>query len=238
MADTTYRPVDVLKPVADGLWMVDSVLGPGLPVRMTVIRLASGDLLLHSPTRHSQALQAAVEALGPIRHVVAPSTVHWVFAKPWRAAVPGAEVWGAPGLRERGQVRRSGLVIDHELSDTAPPVWADEIDLAIVRGAFGFAEVAMLHRPSRTALLTDLVQNLEPQKVPWFLRPAGRLLGNIGPTGRAPAHLRALVSRGNREAGRRIVDWAPDRVIVGHGQPFETDAANRLRRSLAWLAEL
>ena len=54
--DITYPPLDVPKPVADGVWIVDS--GPlrvfgllGLPIRMTALQLSSGDMLMHSPTR-------------------------------------------------------------------------------------------------------------------------------------------------------------------------------------------
>ncbi|MEC8179526.1 MAG: hypothetical protein VX072_07665, partial [Pseudomonadota bacterium] len=56
-SQVTYPPLDVPKAVADGVWLVNSgpmnVYGMPMPIRMTVIRLASGDLLLHSPTRHS-----------------------------------------------------------------------------------------------------------------------------------------------------------------------------------------
>ena len=59
----TYPPLDVMKPVADGVWIVDSgplrVLGMPLPVRMTVVRLASGDLWLHSPTRLPRSSDAS-----------------------------------------------------------------------------------------------------------------------------------------------------------------------------------
>lgn len=237
--ETGYPPLDVPKPVGDGLWVVDSLLGPGLPVRMTVIRLRNGDLLLHSPTRYDAGLRRALEDLGPIRHLVAPNSVHWTFIKAWQDAAPGTQTWAAPGLRERGQVRRSGLRIDHDLADQAPAEWSDEIEQAVVPGGGGFNEVAMLHRPSRTLLLTDLVQNFEPEKLPWMLRPIAALLGNTAPSGRAPAHLRAVVrlQRGQAAmAARRIVQWAPQRVLVTHGHAFERDAAGQLRRSLAWLA--
>ena len=46
VSHATYPPLDVLKPVADGLWIVDSgplrALGIPLPVRMTIIRLGDG----------------------------------------------------------------------------------------------------------------------------------------------------------------------------------------------------
>ncbi len=237
--DTVYAPLDTPKPFADRVWLVDSVLGPGLPVRMTILRLQNGDLLLHSPTPYSPALHRAIEALGPIRHLVAPNIVHWVFMKAWQDAVPDATNWASPGLAQRGQVRRAQLRIDHELSDVAPAEWAEEIEQAVVRGGGGFAEVVMFHRPSGTALLTDLMQNVEAHKLPWVIRPLAWALGNLAPGGRAPAHLRALVRAGGassgRAAARRVVAWEPTRIVVTHGRPIEQDAAAILRRSLAWL---
>src|SRR5215218_10249935 len=77
--DITYPPLDVPKPVADGIWIIDS--GPlrvfgllGLPIRMTVLRLSSGDMLMHSPTPFDARLKAEIEAHGPIRHLVAPTS--------------------------------------------------------------------------------------------------------------------------------------------------------------------
>src|SRR5690349_12115477 len=89
-----YPPLDTLKPVAPDIWIVDGApIHPGgvpMPVRMTVIRLASGDLFLHSPIRHSPELQTEISRLGPIRHLVAPSFGHWMFLKAWQDANPKA----------------------------------------------------------------------------------------------------------------------------------------------------
>ena len=38
-----------------------------------------------------------------------------------------------------------------------------------------------------------------------------------------------------REAARRLVEWAPERVLFAHGRPFLSDATPALRRSLDWL---
>ena len=233
-----YRPLDVPKPFGTDMWLVDSEIGPGVPVRMTVIRLPDGDLLLHSPTRHSAGLQRALAALGPIRYLVAPNSVHWMFCKDWQDAVHDAVTFAAPGLRKRGQVRRSGLHIDHELSELPPADWDGVIEQVVVPGGAGFREVAMFHRPSGTLLMTDLVQNFEPAKLPWVLRPLAWLLGNAMPTSRAPGHLRAvmLLRRGDAAvAARKIVAWAPTRIVVTHGRPIERDATARLRSSFGWL---
>ncbi len=64
-----YPPLDTPKPVAQDVFIVDSLLqglvGRIMPARMTVIRLPDGGLLLHSPTRFSLALKQKLEALGP-----------------------------------------------------------------------------------------------------------------------------------------------------------------------------
>jgi Domain of unknown function (DUF4336) len=146
--------------------------------------------------------------------------------------------WAAPGLRERAQVRRSGVRLDHDLADTPPPDWAAEIEQAVIRGGAGFTEIALFHKPTRTLLLTDLVVNLEAGKVPVSLRPFARLLGVLAPGGRAPAYLRGLIKLGRHDpasAAARLLHWRPERVIFAHGRWFDRDGEAQLRRSLRWL---
>ena len=238
----TYPPLDVPKPVADGVWIVDSgplrVLGLPLPVRMGVVRLPDGGLWLHSPTRHGDELRRALDRLGPIRHLVAPNSAHWTYLLDWQRACPDAVTWAAPGLRERAQVRAAGLRLDHDLGEVPPPDWAGAIEQAVVPGGLGFRELAFLHRPTRTLLLTDLVLNIEPEKLPALARPAARLIGVTAPDGRAPVYLRLVVKMERARAARaaeRLVAWAPERVLFAHGRPFEEDATAALRRSLGWL---
>ena len=68
--EVSYLPLDILKPVTDDLWIVDSgplrLMGLRLPVRMTVIRLSSGEIWLHSPTRFDEGLKREIEGFGPI----------------------------------------------------------------------------------------------------------------------------------------------------------------------------
>ena len=119
-----------------------------------------------------------------------------------------------------------------------PDAWGGVVDLVTVPGGLGFTEVAFFHRPSATLVLTDLVQNFEPLRLPPLLRPLARLAGNTAPEGRAPAHLRAIINL-NRpaasQAAARLVALRPARVIFAHGRPFEHGAADALQRSLAWL---
>lgn len=237
----TYPPLDTLKPVAEGLWIVDGALsraGVRIPVRMTVLRLGSGGLWLHSPTRVTPGLRAELEREGPVAHLVAPSFAHWTFAKDWQAACPTATTWAAPGLRDRGQVKRSGLRIDHDLATWPPEDWAGEIDQVLVPGGMNVTEVAFHHRPTRTLILTDLVENFEPDKLNPLVRPLIRAAGAMAPEGQAAAHYRMVMNMRRqkvKEAARRMLDWEPERVIFSHGAWFDRDGAAQLRRSFRWL---
>ena len=240
--DITYPPLDRAKPVADDVWIVDSgpisALGLRLPVRMTVVKLADGKLLLHSPTRFDFALKAELEEHGPIAHLVAPDSAHWTYLEGWQRQLPGVLTWAAPGLRDRLPVKRSRVRLDRDIVAGAEDWPGEDLEPILVPGVGGFAEVDLFHRPSRTLILTDLVQNLEPHKLPPAVRPLAWAAGITAPGGRAPAYLRAVLrmkGEAARRAGRRLVALEPERVIFSHGTWFERDAAARLRRSLSWL---
>ena len=198
-------PLDMLKPVARDVFIVDSTIrgpfGLMLPVRMTVIRLADGDLLLHSPTRLTPALRHALERIGRIRHLVAPDTAHWSFMPQWQAAYPEATTWAAPGLRARGPVRRSLVRLDHDLDETTPPGW-DGIVLVVVPGGLGFREVALFHQPTGTLVLTDVVQNMRREQVPAIVRPLAVAIGLVESGGKAPLYLRAALNLRRRTAAQ------------------------------------
>ncbi len=237
-----YAPLDTPKPVARDVFVVDSLLpgplGRVLAARMTVLRLPDGGLVLHSPTRFTPALRTALEALGPIRHLVAPTPAHWMFMGDWQRAVPEATNWAAPGLRRRGAVRRSGIRLDHELTPDGPPAWRGAITLVEVPGGFGFREMALFHAGSRTLVLTDLVLNLEADRLPPLLRPLLARFGSLAPDGMPPPHVRALFRRRLWDAGlaaERLLALQPERVVFAHGQWFETDGTARLERALRWL---
>ncbi len=87
-------------------------------------------------------------------------------------------------------------------------------------------------------MLTDLVLNLEPGKMPPVVRPLGRLIGVRAPDGKAPVYLRLVILARRRDAAQaasRMVAWGPEKVVFTHGAWFEHDGTAALRRSLSWL---
>jgi hypothetical protein len=238
----TYPPLDTLKPVQNGVWIVDSgpmaVMGfMQLPIRMTALRLHDGSVMLHSPTKFTATLKQELEQVGPIAHLVAPNSAHWMFVKEWQDRCPAVRTWAAPGLSQRRQVRHMGVQIDGEMQEGPLAHWPGEIERVLIKGV-GFAEVALFVKHAKLVVLTDLVLNLEASKLPLALRPAARLAGVLAPDGKAPLYLRALIRLKRtqaRQAAQRLIAHKPELAIFTHGRWFESGAEEKLRKSLAWL---
>lgn len=245
--DGTYPPLDAPKPLAENVWVVDSgpqrVLRQPFPIRMTVLRLADGGLFLHSPTRHTPALAAALTALGPVRHLVAPGTAHWSHVSPWRKAFPEALVWAPPGVADRARAQDVDLGLTRVLGGAAVGAMAPDWDAEVAQTLFsapGFVEIAFHHHASRSLILTDLIQAMEADRLPLTTRLLARAVGSTTPEGTTPAHLRLLLGRrrdANRAAAQQLLALRPERVIFAHGTFYATDGEARLRRALAWLLD-
>lgn len=243
MRDVPYAPLNTLKPVAPDVWIAD---GPvirfyGLPftTRMSVIRLPGGGLWLHSPIAPDPGLVAEVAALGPVAHLVAPNWIHYAFVGAWQALYPQAQCWAAPGVRERAASRHATIRIDAELGDAAPEAWAGVIEQMIFAGSAVHREAVFFHRPSKTLILTDLIENFERRALPAWFVPLACMAGVLDPDGKAPVDMRQTFRKG-RAAARaslaRMIDWGPERVILAHGRWYPKDGVAELRRAFRWLS--
>jgi len=144
--------------VADQIWLCPypiRLAGTRFEARMTVLRLASGQLMLHSPCRITGAIAEEISALGPVAHIVAPGNFHHMFVNTAQVAFPKAKTWICPGVESRSP----GLKYDGLLGDEPPPDWVDQLDQVLIQGTRFMREVAMFHRTSRTLILVDLIEN-------------------------------------------------------------------------------
>jgi len=238
----TYPPLDTLKPIAPDVWIVD---GPAIrfgmpfakmtfPTRMTMIRLGDA-LFVHSPTSLTPALQREVDALGSPRWIVAPNRIHYSWVPDWRQAYPDAAIYLAPRIREQARGR-----IDfpaHELSAAGGYPWDGVIATLPVRGSF-MTEVEFFHRPSRTLVLTDLIENFEAGRLGLGARLLAWLGGVLDPDGAMPRDMRFTFSRNKAEvkaAVETMIGWQPERIVLAHGRWYDKDAVAELRRAFRWL---
>ncbi|MCZ7675511.1 MAG: DUF4336 domain-containing protein [Roseovarius sp.] len=238
MGGTGYEPLDTLKPVDDGLWLID---GPairfyGLPfsTRATVVRLENGGLWVHSPTRLTPALRAELDALGPVRHLIAPNWLHFAHVADWQAAWPRATARAAPGVAARAAKNGLSLSFDRELgAERAEAPWRGEIRQMIVRGSKLHREAVFFHKRSRSLILTDLIEAHETE-VHAGLGAAVDLACRHRRQRRQDAPDMAWSFRDKAalaEDVERMIAWAPRRVILAHGRWYESNGVNELERA-------
>lgn len=220
--------------VPGALWLREypvGLAGARFHARMTVIKLRSGELLVHSPCAFDDALAAEVASLGRVAAIIAPGNLHWLHVGSCQRAFPDALTYVCPGVEERAK----GLRFDFVLGDDAPPLWAEELSQVALQGTRVMREVAFFHRASRTLILVDLVENFTAAtpgtNLP--LRILFRALGMWNRPSPAPEYRFAWGDRARvREGMDRILAWDLERVILSHGDLITHDARQALAR--AW----
>lgn len=241
-----YEPVNCLKPVTKNVWIADgditamAMYGVKVPftTRMTVIRLRDGSLWLHSPIAWNASLAKQLEALGTISHLVSPNKIHYAHIAGWAERYPEARTWASPGVRERAAGQGIAVSFSDDLESTAPSCWAAELEQLHFRGSAFMEEVVFFHRPSRTLILADLIENFHPSKVHWAFRPLLRLAGVLAPHGQAPKDFRFTFWLGRAQARRslaKMLEWQPERILLSHGDWIMRDGSNALKKAFRWL---
>ena len=201
--------------------------------RMTVVRLKAGGLWLHSPVRPTPERHRAVDRLGPVEHLVAPNKIHSLGIEPWKALHPNARVWASPAFNER----HPDIAVDAALANDVEAPWSGEIDHCVIDGHAVLDEVAFLHKPSRTLIVTDFIQKHEAASESWIWRGVKRMAGVLGKGGGTAVDIRLSVR--DKAAVRRsietILDWDFDNLIIAHGQCLQGGAREDVGRAFDWI---
>jgi hypothetical protein len=230
-----------LESLGGGLWLAEgeivSFYGFAYPTRCAIARLADGALWVWSPIRLDPALRAEVNRVGRVAHLVSPNRLHHLFLAEWKAVYPAAALWGPRSTIKRHR----GLAFAPPLLGAPPPEWGPDIDQAWFRGSPALDEIVFFHRPSRTALVADLIQAFSDaflrERWRWWARPLARLDGIAASNPGAPREWRlSFFSRAPaREARAKALGWNCERVVIAHGDWARSGGHEFLRQAFAWL---
>lgn len=234
-----------LQSLAANLWVADQplrFLGLSVGTRMTILRLANGELAVISPIALTPTLIEAINALGPVAYQIAPNRYHHLFAAPFKQHYPGARFLAAQGLQEK----RPELAIDEVLIREHGNIGGD-LDYQQFRGlnvpgtgittlakADPINEVVFYHRPSRTLIITDIAFHFGPDSA-WEMRLISRLIGGYQTL--QPTYLERWASPDRPRIERSIrgvLAWDFDRVVLAHGSILETGGKAMLQAGYEW----
>jgi hypothetical protein len=215
--------------VADHLWIRRYplvLLGTRIGRVVTVIRLRTGRLLIHSTAAFANEDVAAIRRLGEPGWLLEATLFHDTFARHGQTAFPDLPYLAPEGFGRLAQVCALPLV--------APGEWDGELELLPLNGMPKVRETALYHRPSRTLVVADLVFNFGPATPAWtrlFMRCAGGLKCAPGMS----RFFRMMIRDRHafQQSLQRLMQWDFDRLIVAHGEVIETGAKEKLKQALA-----
>lgn len=225
----------MLKELDKDLWVVDHphrMWGLDMRTRMTVLRLAGGDLVLVSPVPIDESLAARLAELGPVRWLVAPNRYHHVYMDAARRRYPEARLVGAPGIARKRKDLRFDVVLDCADADPTPAAWAGQLSVAPLAGCPEFDELTLYHRASRTLVVTDLLMNVHrAQGV--FSRWAFQLEGCWRRPG-VPRLIRLFIrdKRAAAQSATRLLTFDVARIVMAHGEILEESAEHPAMKPL------
>ncbi len=197
--------------------------------RMTVVRMSDGGLFVHSPVGLDDACRREIDALGPVRAVVAPSLFHHLYVGEWMRAYPDAVYGACPGL----EWKRPDLAFTHVIADEPHRAWERDLE-QVYFSARRENEVVFFHRASRTMICCDALLNLSKHDH-LSTRVVAQLMRNTAP---GLGWMERFMVRDRAVARRqveRILAWDIDGIVLSHGDPVRSDGREIVRRAYAWL---
>lgn len=225
----------MLTKITDGIWGYEQdlrlPLGMRLPSRTTLVRLTDGSLVMHSPLGFDEETAKAIDELGEVKTIIAPSCIHYLFLTAATKRWPDARVLGAPGLEKKAPVK--GVAFEPLPHDGVVEGLGDDLVVRRIDGVPYITEHVFLHRPTGSLVVTDLVFNLH-RCSSWGMRLYLRCMGAWEKTAQS-AIWRVLTKDkpAAAESARAVLALDFDRLVVAHGDVVTENARAVLESALA-----
>lgn len=90
--------------IKDQIWILEYPIrfaAMDLFARTTIIKMDSGDLIIHDPCRIDNDLKKKIDSLGVVKFIIAPGTYHHLFVTDFQEKYPSAETYLCPGLEQK-----------------------------------------------------------------------------------------------------------------------------------------
>jgi hypothetical protein len=218
-----------MKELAQNLWVMPyslRLLGADFGRMVSVVRLHSGELVIHSAGPFTPEDVASIQRLGKPGWLLEAMIWHDTFARQGREAFPNIPFLAPEGFSELVGFPTEPLV-------PAPAAWGNELEVLRLEGIPRIREHVVFHRPSGTLIVADLLFNFGPETSPWTRFLALCAVGSKHRPGMSRP-FRMMI--GDKAAFQRSMEtlmrWEFDRIVVGHREIIESDGKRLLSGAL------
>ncbi|QIA64951.1 DUF4336 domain-containing protein [Vibrio astriarenae] len=224
--------------LAQNIWIFDgtSVQFLGLPfsTRMTIVKLSSGKLWVHSPIQLSESIKHQVDELGEVAYLIAPNHLHHLFLPEWLCAYPNAQLFGTDEVIKK----RKDLTFSETLNQSQNWPWSDDIDQELFSGSPLMEECVFYHKESKVLIVTDLIENFSGQDFTYWQKLVAKCVGILAPNGKMPLDWRLSFMFGKTDARQhleRLLEWDTKILVMAHGVIVRDNVSAFLERAFKWL---
>jgi len=221
--------------VKNQIWILEYPVrfeGLDLFARTTIIKLDNGELIVHDPCKIDDAIKREIDSIGVVKFIIAPGSFHHLFVTDFQEKYPDAETYLCPGLERK----RSDIKFNWILGNQPDPRWEHTLDQVLIQGTRYIWEVAFFHRPSKTLILVDLLENIGDDyqhKAGLLLRFWWYIFRMWNKPKAAPEY---QLGWGNKKIVKnglnKILAWGAERVILAHGENIDKNVNTIL--TTAW----
>ncbi|MEM6280294.1 MAG: hypothetical protein AAF733_12505 [Verrucomicrobiota bacterium] len=201
-----------------------SLFGMKVGRQVTLFRLSSGKLVIHSTAPFPEADVNAIREFGEPTWLLDATNFHDTLTRPGVAAFPDLPYLVPDRFPLSGKVKSQPL-------EDVPAEWEGELDVIKIDGMPSINEHVFFHRKSKTLVVADLLFNL-PDSVGAFTLGFLRLISGIKQhPGNSRMFRLAIQDRDAFESSLQkllALDFA--QIIVAHGEPIAVDAKSTLAR--------
>jgi hypothetical protein len=228
-----------LNEVAPDLWTASQSFrfgGIEIGCRMTIVRLPSQELVLISPIALKHGDRKTLDALGTVKHLIAPNLFHHLYFGAVQAIYPEAKAWGVLGLSQKRPDLKFDVLLDHpgNFENTLAYLPFAGFGSILPSGIKTAQETVFWHQPSGTLILTDIAFNFD-ETFPFTTRLAAQILGTYNTLRPSRLEQWGTFDKAAVEASiRQVLTWDFDRVIPGHGSIVETNGKAQLKAGYEW----
>jgi len=150
-----------MKQFGENIWIVEKEFrfaGTDFGNRMTIMRLPSGKLVLHSPIAISDKIIEELNAIGEVAFIVTPNNFHGLFVEEWCSTYPSAKYYSA---------KEDDSTENINLNERLSSELEESIEIVKINGISKLNEFAFMHKESSTLILTDLAFNFDSNVSLW-----------------------------------------------------------------------
>ena len=228
-----YQLIEYVK---DQIWIFEYPVrfgGMDLFARTTIIKLDNEELIVHDPGNIDDAIKSEIDSLGIVKYIIAPGNYHHLFVTDFKRKYPSAEIFLCPGLEQK----RPDIKFDWILGNKPDARWGSALEQVLIQGTRYMWEVAFFHRPSKTLILVDLLENIGDDyrhKAGLLLQFWWKYIFRMWNNPKAAPEYQ--MGWGNKNVVKnglnKILSWDAERVIIAHGENIEKNVNTIL--STAW----